>query len=222
MRPIAPKAKPNYTTLTETQLKWPHWVYQWICIKLLKYYFSARYRLRIKGKENQPKGFQSYIVAATHRSSLDPPLVSVALDYQPVAYMAKLELFQTPLMRWYNQAMSSFAVNREKLEISTIKTALKVLKHGQWALGIFPEGTRVKEGEDAEAKRGVAYFAKSAKASVLPLGIAHYQPPKGRARINIRIGELIPPEDDMDALTQKIHNTVLALSTQARQDAEQD
>ncbi|HEY9687290.1 MAG TPA: lysophospholipid acyltransferase family protein [Coleofasciculaceae cyanobacterium] len=208
--------KARYNTLTDSQLEWPHWVYQWICIKLLEIYLRLRYDVRIYGKENQPKGFQSYIVACNHTSTKDPPLVSIALDYQPIAYMAKLELFRTPILRLYNWAMSTFAVNREKLELSTVKTALKVLKHGKWALGIFPEGSRQKDGQLGEAKRGVAYFAKTAWAPVLPLAVVHSTPPKGKKRLEVRIGKLIPPEKDMDALTLKIQNAIAELAEQTK------
>lgn len=219
-KPMAPETKrPSYTTLKDSQLTWPHYIFQWISIKLIHAYVLFKYKLRIRGKENQPKGFQSYIVACNHISSLDPPLVSVALCYQPISYMAKMELFQTPFLRYYNILMSSFAVNREKLELSTVKTALKVLKHGKWALGIFPEGTRHKDGTAGEAKKGVAYFAKVAWKPVLPLAIVHIPQPTGKTKIEILIGKLIPPEEDMDALSAKIQNTIAELAEQARREA---
>jgi 1-acyl-sn-glycerol-3-phosphate acyltransferase len=130
--------------------------------------------------------------------------------------MAKMELFETPALRAYNWAMSSFAVNREKLELSTVKTALKVLKQGKWALGIFPEGTRNKEGTVQSAKKGVAYFAKMANVPVVPLGIVH-SVKNGKKTIDIQIGNLIQPEDDLDALTAKIQTTIEALVEEARQ-----
>lgn len=207
----------NYTQLTDAQLQWPHWVYQWICIQLIRIYVSLFYTLRIHGRENKPKEWFPCVVACNHISSLDPPLVSVALNYMPISYMAKIELFQKPLMRLYNWLMSSFAVNRQKLEISTVKTAMKVLKHGKWAVGIFPEGTRQQGStEAAGAKKGVAYFAKMANVPVLPLAMVHSVQPNGRKRIDIQIGKLIPPEDDIDTFTDKIQSTIQALAEEAR------
>lgn len=198
----------RYSQLSDRQLGWFHIVAQWICIQILKVYFRFSYSVEVTGLENQPRPWQPYIVAANHMSSLDPPLVSVILHFQPIAYMAKLELFQTPLMRLYNWAMSSFAVNREKLEVSTVKTALRVLKHGEWALGIFPEGSRNKSGTGInELKKGVAYFAKAGQVPVLPIGIRH-APGK---RIHVRVGTLIPPESDIDALGEKIRLTLIDL-----------
>jgi 1-acyl-sn-glycerol-3-phosphate acyltransferase len=208
--------KTKYSTLTDDQLTWSHWVYQWISIQLLRIYYSLSNRIRVFGRENMPKEWFPCIIAANHTSSKDPPLMSIALDYRPISYMAKMELFQTPALRLYNWAMSSFAVNREKLELSTVKTVMKVLKHGKWALGIFPEGTRNKDGTVQAAKKGVAYFAKAAQVPVLPMGIVH-SVKNGRKTIDIVIGTLIPPEDDLEALTQTIQGTIESLVEQARQ-----
>src|SRR5438128_1895865 len=106
------KKKRSYSSLSDSQFNWYHWVFQWISIKLVQIYVTFKYNFRVRGKENQPKGFQSYIVACNHISSLDPPLLSLILDYQPVAYIAKQELYENPLMRWYLYLMSSFSVNR--------------------------------------------------------------------------------------------------------------
>ncbi len=196
----------NYTTLNESNFKWPHIFAQWLSIRILDVMFRFKYDFKVFGKENQPKKWSSFIVASNHSSTMDPPFVSVAMDFQPISYMAKIELFQKPIMRTYNLAMSSFAVNREKLELSTVKTAIKVLKQGQWALGIFPEGTRNPDGSVGEAKRGVAYFSKTTGAPVQPIGIY-----KNGRRVYIHIGAMIPSEKDLDALTLKIQNSIAAL-----------
>jgi len=205
----------KYSELTDSQFGYLHMFLQWVCVRLLHVYFLTKFGLRVYGRENIPKEWMPCIVAANHISSLDPPLVSVALDYRPISYMAKIELFQNFWMRLYNWGMSSFAVNREKLEISTVKTALKVLKHGKWAVGIFPEGGRRKQGEieeGGENKKGVAYFAKTGKVPVLPLGI-YLQDGK---RLRVCIGQLIPSEGkDLDTLAEDIRVGIAALVKEA-------
>jgi 1-acyl-sn-glycerol-3-phosphate acyltransferase len=209
--------KPNYTQLTDNQLKWPHMVYQWLAVNSLNIYFRLRFKVKIVGRENCPKEWIPMVMAANHVSWMDPPLVSVALNYRPISYMAKKELFEKSFwMRVYNVAMSSFAVNREKLDLSTIKTANKVLKSGKWALGIFPEGTRHKNSEAiSEAKRGVAYFARQAKVPVLPFGIAHIKD-SPRDRIQICIGKPLPYQDNLDLFTETIQREIQTLIEQAK------
>jgi 1-acyl-sn-glycerol-3-phosphate acyltransferase len=206
-------SKLKYSQLSETQLGLLHICLQWLCVQILTLYFKLVYKLKVYGRENCPEKWFPCVVAANHISSLDPPLVSVALNYRPISYMAKIELYEKPLMRLYNWGMSAFAVNREKLELSTVKTALRVLKHGEWALGIFPEGGRRHSTtpEVAETKKGVAYFAKSARVPVLPLGIHH----NGK-QIRVCIGQLIPSEgQDLDTLSDAIRDSIASLVLEA-------
>lgn len=205
----------NYSQLDDSQLTWPHMFYQWLCIRTMEAYFLCKYKLRIKGKENKPKGFHSYVVACNHISLLDPSLVSLALDYQPIAYLAKIELFEKFWLRLYNWGMSSIAVNRDKMELSSFKSALKVLKTGKWALGIFPEGTRAKTEQVGQAKRGVAYFSCSAKVPVLPLGLAQVER-RGKIHLEVRVGQMIPCDGDMDSMSQKIEAAIHTLVEQAK------
>lgn len=209
-------AKPNYALLEDSQLKWPHIFYQWVVVTSLKIYINLRYKMVVEGMENVPKEWCPMVVAANHVSSLDPPLVSVALHFRPISYLAKKELFENFWMRTYNIAMASISVNRAKLELSTIKSTHKVLKSGKWALGIFPEGSRKKGGEDAvDAKKGVAYFARSGKVPVLPLGIVHI-PDKPRKRVHVCVGKLIPYQEDLDAFTSEIQNSIQDLVERAK------
>ena len=56
-------------------------------------------------------------------------------------------------------------------------------------LGIFPEGTRVKEGAEKEPESGLVVLALKSKADVIPVGIkGNY---KFRSTIHINIGEPI-------------------------------
>ena len=104
--------------------------------------FKLVYRLEVLGKENIPE-HSEYILAANHLSTLDPPLVCGIIN-KGVAYMAKKELFDNLFLRWWLDWLGAFAVDREKLGISTIKTVMSIKQTG-WVLGIFPQGTRTWE-----------------------------------------------------------------------------
>lgn len=219
----------TFTQLKDDQLKWPHVFYQWLCVRIMGFYFWKDFSLTVYGRENIPKEWMPFVVASNHVSSLDPPLVSYALDFRPVIYLAKVELFEKPLMRLYNWGMSSIAVNRQKLELSTVKSALKVLKHGKWALGIFPEGTRKKADEPetiGSPKRGVAYFASAAKVGVLPIGIAHAERVDSQGnkirkpRISVRVGPMVPTDDQLDRFSESIQQAIQTQVLLAKADLE--
>ena len=159
--------------------------------------FKLVYRLEVYGKENIPDD-NNFIVAANHLSTLDPPLVCGVMN-KPVAYMAKKELFENPFLCWWLNWLGAFAVDREKLGVSTIKT-VKNLKNTDWVLGIFPQGTRQEAGEISHITKGFASLAKSTKCGILPVGITGTQEVKRfpfSGKIIVRIGKVIPYTDNV-------------------------
>ena len=121
-------------------------------------YIRFRYKVEVFGKENLSKE-KKYIIAANHVSGFDPFILVFALD-MPIAFMAKEQLFEHFWSRVLMDWCGAFAVNREKLEVSTIKTALAV-KNSKWKLGIFPQGTRDKSSTIKNISRGFVALAKA-------------------------------------------------------------
>ena len=159
-------------------------------------FFKIFYRVEVFGRENIPKD-KSIIVASNHLSYFDPVIISLATK-RPVAYMAKTELFEVPVLSLIIRILGAFAVNREKLEISTIKSAKAILSTN-WLLGIFPEGTRVKDNEPRNIHKGFGYLAKSTKSAILPLGIVGSNTFCGK--LTVKIGKPIPvPKDPEKAV----------------------
>lgn len=161
------------------------------------------YRLEVRGLENVPKD-NAYIVAPNHLSTLDPPMIAGVLP-RPVAYMAKKELFKNPFMRWWLNWLGSFAVDRENLSVSTIRTVLTI-KKTDWVFGIFPQGTRQEPGVISNITKGFASLAKTTKCGILPVGIigtqeSKYFPFSGKIIINI--GEIIPYSENVDEVVEK-------------------
>ena len=104
------------------------------------------YRIEVHGLENVPKD-NHYIVCPNHLSTLDPPMLAGVLPHR-ISFMAKKELYDNFFLRWWFDWLGAFAVNREKLGPSTIKTARSIIE-SKWVLGLFPQGTRGEVGEIA-------------------------------------------------------------------------
>ncbi len=174
--------------------------------------FKLVYRLEVYGKENIPKD-NKYIAAANHLSTLDPPLVCGVLD-KSVAYMAKQELFNNLFLRWWLDWLGAFAVDREKLHVSTIKTVKSIPQTG-WVLGIFPQGTRQLDGNISNVSKGFASLAKSTKCGILPIGIQGTEEVKRipfSGKIIVRIGKLIPYTDNVEEMVEQWGNAIEVLS----------
>lgn len=172
-----------------------HWFYM-LRLKLI-------YRLEVEGKENIPKG-NEYIVAPNHLSTLDPPMIASIMP-RPVAYMAKKELFENPFLCWWLNWLGAFAVDRENLGVSTIRTVLTIRKT-DWVFGIFPQGKRQEPGTISGITKGFASLAKTTKCGILPVGIvgsheAKHLPFSGK--IIIKIGKVIPYSDNVDEMVDK-------------------
>lgn len=161
------------------------------------------YRFEITGQENIPKG-KRFICTANHISHFDPFLVSLAVR-RPVAYMAKKELFEGPW--WFVLCMDylgAFAVNRQKLEVSTIKTVKEIFK-SDWMLGIFPQGGIIRNKTIEKINKGFAVIAKAAKWDILPVSIIgaeeyNWIPLKGKIKVQIGtpISHELSQEEIMD------------------------
>ena len=174
--------------------------------------FLIMYRLEIHGRENLPK-HNEYIAASNHLSALDPPLVCGVLN-KGGAFMAKKELFNNPLLRWWLNWLGAFAVDRENVNISTIKTVMQIKKTG-WVLGIFPQGTRQDAGKITNVTKGFANLARKTKCGILPIGIIGTDK-KAKfpftGKIIVKIGKLIPYSDNVQEMVDKWGQAVQELT----------
>lgn len=144
---------------------------------------------RALGLENLPeKG--GYIMSFNHRSMLDAPAAfsSIPMYWH---FIAKEEFYNSAFFRWLLPRLGVIGVNRDNIDLSTIRKVVGVLKSGE-ILGIFPEGTRNKDASDEsmlKVKHGTAMFAVRGGAKVLPVYI--YRRPKFFRRTYMYIGKPI-------------------------------
>lgn len=153
---------------------------------LVKIYYKFAFRMDIQGEENIPKE-GGVVLCCNHMSNLDPTTMAGFVK-RPVRYIAKKELFEKRWSAKLLSALGAFPVDRQTTDMKALKTAIKLLKNGE-ALGIFAEGTRVKDGEAKAAKAGVALFALKGDAPIVPICISSKY--KFRSIVHIRYGKPI-------------------------------
>jgi 1-acyl-sn-glycerol-3-phosphate acyltransferase len=157
----------------------------------------AYFRVRIYGVENVPqKG--ALIAACNHGSYFDPPIVSHCLR-RPVAYMAKEELFQIPILRQAITLYGAYSVNRETSDRGAIRAAITCLKQG-WIAGIFLTGTRTPDSRIIDPKLGAAMIAAKTQVPLLPVSLWGTEkilrkgsPFPHPVPVTVRIGQIIDP-----------------------------
>jgi 1-acyl-sn-glycerol-3-phosphate acyltransferase len=142
------------------------------------------WRFRVRGVENVPL-HGPLIVACNHVSYLDPPALGCAMP-RPVSYMAKHELFEIPILGPVITGLHAFPVDRSRGDAAAIKRAVAALKGGA-ALGIFPEGTRNKDGT-VKPQPGIALLHYLSGAPILPAYVGGTARARRLAQITVTFG----------------------------------
>jgi len=170
------------------------WVYRAVVFTMTLPVFLRGHRIEVQGQGHVPPPGTPLIVAANHRSGLDPFLIARSLPPgRFLQFMAKKELF-VPVVGQIIRAGGSFPVDRRASDLGAVRTSLRILQGGG-TLGIFPEGTR----GGGEVQGGTALLALKGKAPVLPVGLRR----EGR-RWTVRFGPPIAPVGGVKALTAEI------------------
>ena len=132
-------------------------------------------RPTVAGLKNVPAS-GGFIVAPNHLSFLDSVLVQ-ALMPRPVAFFAKAEYFtgtgmKGALMRSFFEGVGSIPVQRgqQAASVQALKTLLGMLEDGD-GVGIYPEGTRSRDGLLYRGRTGVGWLALTTGAPVVPVGL---------------------------------------------------
>jgi len=185
--------------------------------------FALICRLEIKGREKVPME-GPVIIAANHLSWLDPPAIGLALP-RPISYIARANLFDNPFLGWLLRHLYVIPVERGSGDLAAVKAAIRTLRAGM-AFGIFPEGTRSRNGKLQPFKTGTAAIAIRTGAPVLPvavIGSDKIWPPGGKihlgGRLKIVFGNPIDLSDyagkldkaHLEEATRKIESAIAAL-----------
>jgi 1-acyl-sn-glycerol-3-phosphate acyltransferase len=146
------------------------WRIIWILIRLLLELFA---HFEVRGLENIEKIETPIIVVTNHASFIDPFAIGVAIPLRssliPIRYIIKKEYDVFPLSL-PAKIVGGFFVD-QKRPLIAFKKALEILKNGE-VLGMFPEGTRTKNGKLQEFEKGAAWLAQNSGAPILPIGIS--------------------------------------------------
>jgi 1-acyl-sn-glycerol-3-phosphate acyltransferase len=188
--------------------------------------FRGLFRGSTRGLEHVPlQG--PLVVVANHGSHLDPPLLGHALG-RPVAFMAKAELFEVPVLGAVIRACGAYPVRRGASDREAIRTATARLEQG-WATGVFLDGTRQADGRVNAPLPGAALLAARSGSPLLPVAIRNSHRALGSGSrhprlipIELCIGELVPPPSgrrraDLDATTAELQRRINAMLDQGLQ-----
>ncbi len=169
------------------------------------------WRPRIEGLENIPSS-GPVIVASNHLSFADSMVIPFFVP-RKVVFLAKEDYFtgtgiKGALVRGWFEGIGMVPVDRDdtKAALASLDIALEVLGRGE-AFGIYPEGTRSRDGRLYRGRTGVAHLALTSGAPVVPVGLTgteNIQPvgttfPR-RADVTIRFGKPVQFQGTYDGV----------------------
>lgn len=128
-------------------------------------------RLKVVGQEHLPPVGEKIVLCCNHISNWDPILLVIAQPKRHIHFMAKAELFKNPVFAWLlGKQFGAFAVHRGTGDTNALATAEDIVAEGK-IMGIFPEGTRSKDGTLLRAKSGASLIVAQTGATVLPVAV---------------------------------------------------
>lgn len=131
--------------------------------------FSLIHPRRVVGRENIPQ--DACLLCGNHTRYSDPLFIILSMGRRNHPYiMGKAELLKIPVLGWILKKAGVIPVDRGKSDVKAIKESIRVLKEGKKLL-MFPEGTRVKSGEDQAAKTGAAMLALRTGVPLIPVWV---------------------------------------------------
>ena len=171
------------------------------CQIVLQNLFTFWLRYRSRGMEHLPAEGGALLLI-NHQSFLDPLLVGLPFD-RPVSFLARDSLFRIPLVGALLRATYVVPIDRAAASPRSIRVLTARLADGYLA-GIFPEGTRTRDGSVGRLKPGFVAVVRRTAAPVIPVGIAGADEAMPRSSLWIRrstvrvvFGEPLP--DDVRA-----------------------
>ena len=160
--------------------------------------FRASWHLQVEGLENVPDTGGA-ILCPNHTSVLDSFFVPAVLPRR-VTYVGKAEYMDDWKTKHLFPALGMIPIDRGGGDAAerALSAAQRILESGQ-LFGIYPEGTRSRDGRLYRGKTGPARLALRTGVPLIPIGISGAREvmppeakfPKLRRPVTIRFGEPI-------------------------------
>ncbi len=189
-----------YTLLPEFLMRF----LAWILVSLL-------YRIRVTGLENIPQ-HGPVVLVCNHVSFVDA-LVLGGTVRRPTRFVMYYKIFQIPLLRFIFETAKAIPIASAREDEALLEASFDhieaALRDGD-VVGIFPEGGITRDGEIQPFKQGIEKIIERSPVPVIPVALSGLWgswfsrqagggvrkiPGRLFARVDVRIGEPLQPED---------------------------
>lgn len=207
----------------------------WVFKALLTLPMTLYFRPRIEGIEHVPER-GAVILAGNHVSYLDWMFLPLVIRWRRISFLAKEEYFTERGLkgrwkRYFFTATGQVPVLRGggSSGDAALNTGRRLLSEGR-VLGIFPEGTRSRDGRLYRGRTGLVRLAAATGAPVIPcatIGVFELAPPGRRfprpGRVTVRFAPAmdwpvepgaLPDREVLRARTDELMAVIQGLSGQ--------
>jgi 1-acyl-sn-glycerol-3-phosphate acyltransferase len=189
------------------------------CRGVLRYTWGRLHPVQVEGLEHLP-AMGPAIICPKHQRWEDIIAVGVALP-PLLYYIAKAELFVTPLQGEFLRALGGVPVDRQnpRATLSSFRQLLPLLQQQAYIV-LFPEGTYFKGRMGPGKHRLVQMILKLQEQNGLgplpfvPVGLAYENSPRSSGwRVRVRVGTplSVPGAKQAEGLTQAIMEKIARL-----------
>lgn len=190
----------------------------WMCTQFLCNIF--RIKTVIINKEKMPETNKVMLVC-NHQSIIDPFLMITQFPKKSLTYIMKKEVLSYPAVGKWLYGCGFIPLDRENNRngLEAIVLASKKVSNG-YSIGVFPEGTRNKQGELAEFRPGVFKIALRSESPIVVAVVdnvyrVNKRWPWRSTKVVLKIVDVLPYEEIKNINTNEISNKVHDLMSDA-------
>ena len=156
--------RPLFNCRLTFRRRWKHLIFILLRIFVLPT-LRLTLRFRVHGLANIPHAGGALVIG-NHVHNSDPILMLSATN-RPILWMAKEEVWELPVLRWFASQAGAFPVQRGSFDRNAIRTAVDTINEGL-LVGMYPEGTRSTSGGLKDPFPGASLVAIRSNAPVIP------------------------------------------------------
>ena len=183
---MLPKRDPSPRTQLITH-RFVEWTLAWVLLLL-------GYCIKMQGKEKLPR--RPYLLVGNHRSAFDPLCTAAALTNENVVFVAKPGVFKIPVIGTILRRLCFLPIDRENARnaVTTIKRAAELIRDVGLSVGIYPEGTRSKDGSLLPFHAGSFKIAKLAECPIVVSTIRYEKTFLWFKRVHLHVVDVMSEE----------------------------
>lgn len=185
-------------------------------------WFLALFRIRVHLVGDKALPNTPMVLVCNHRSALDPVYIYLAYPKRRMAFVAKSSVKNYFIVGAHMNRAAFLFIERDKplQGLRTMNRAARFVKEDGIDYGIFPEGTRSKDGTLLPFKSGAFLAAKKADVPVAVFTLhgtagAFHALPLRSSHVYLRLEEIIPLETVRAETHEELAETAHAIIDKA-------